>query len=150
MKLIAQNKKARFEYEIIKTYEAGIVLVGSEIKSIRNHKMNIQDSFGKIINGEVFLINGNIAPYKHSSYFNHDATRMRKLLLNKKEISKLIGKIQEKGMSLIPLKIYFNAKNRVKVEIALAKGKKLYDKRQTLKERDIKQKMDKEIKKNSF
>ena len=115
--------------------EAGIVLKGSEIKSVRDGKVNIADSYGIIKDGEVFLINSHIASYKQASYINHDPIQERKLLLNKKEINKVVGKIQREGFSLIPTKMYFK-KGKAKIEIAIAKGKKQYDKRETKKKRD--------------
>jgi SsrA-binding protein len=146
MKIVSQNKKARFLYEIIRTYEAGIALLGSEVKSLRSNNASINDSYGRFIKNELFLINSHIAIYKESSYQNHDPKRMRKLLLHKAELARILPKLQEKNFTLIPLKIYINEKNKMKVEIALAKGKKLFDKRQTLKERDLEKKMSKEIK----
>ncbi|MFC5711259.1 SsrA-binding protein SmpB [Thalassorhabdus alkalitolerans] len=142
---IAQNRKARHDYTIEETYEAGMVLQGTEIKSIRAGKANIKDSFARVDrNGEVFLHNAHISPYEQGNRYNHDPLRTRKLLLHKKEISKLIGQTQQQGYSLIPLKMYI--KNGVaKVLIGLAKGKKKYDKRQSLKEKDAKREMDKAI-----
>ena len=131
------NRKARHDYEIIEIYEAGIVLLGSEVKSIKTGNANLKDSYADIENGEVWLYNFHISPYKFASEkFNHQPLRPKKLLLHKKEIAKLIGKTKEKGFTLIPIKVY--TKNGIiKVELALAKGKKLYDKRQSLKEREL-------------
>ena len=138
-KIIAQNRRARYEYFIETEYEAGIVLQGSEIKSLRIGKANIQDSYIEFDkNGELFLINSYIAPYKLATIFNHEPTRKRKLLLKKREISKIINKIKLKGFTCIPLVLYINNKNYAKVNIAIAKGKKLYDKRESIKERDFK------------
>lgn len=138
-KIIAQNRRARYEYFIETEYEAGIVLQGSEIKSLRIGKANIQDSYIEFDkNGELFLINSYIAPYKLATIFNHEPTRKRKLLLKKREISKIINKIKLKGFTCIPLVLYINNKNYAKVKIAIAKGKKLYDKRESIKERDFK------------
>ncbi|MBO4956767.1 MAG: SsrA-binding protein SmpB [Rickettsiales bacterium] len=138
-KIIAQNRRARYEYFIEVEYEAGIVLQGSEIKSLRIGKANIQDSYIEFDkNGELFLINSYIAPYKLATIFNHEPTRKRKLLLKKREISKIINKIKLKGFTCIPLVLYINNKNYAKVKIAIAKGKKLYDKRESIKERDFK------------
>ena len=138
-KIIAQNRRARYEYFIETEYEAGIVLQGSEIKSLRTGKANIQDSYIEFDkNGELFLINSYIAPYKLATIFNHEPTRKRKLLLKKREISKIINKIKLKGFTCIPLVLYINNKNYAKVKIAIAKGKKLYDKRESIKERDFK------------
>jgi SsrA-binding protein len=134
IKVIAENKKARFEYFVLDTYEAGIVLKGDEVKSIRQGAINLKDSFGVIIKGEVFLRNCHITPYEKGSYFNSEARRDRKLLLNRSEISRLIGKVNEKGLTLIPLKVYFKG-SLVKVELGLCQGKKLYDKREALKQK---------------
>lgn len=134
MRLICTNKKANFNYFIISTLQAGICLVGSEVKSIRNGDVNLNDAFVFISDGEVFLKNAYIKQYKFANAFQVDERRSRKLLLNKSEISKLESKVKEKGFTLVPVKMYFD-KCFVKVEIAIAKGKKLYDKRDTLKEK---------------
>ncbi|MDY0211005.1 MAG: SsrA-binding protein SmpB [Acholeplasma sp.] len=133
--IVAQNKKARHDYFITQTYEAGIQLKGTEIKSIRQHKANINDAFVSIKNGEIFIVNMHVAPYDHGNLFNHDETRTRKLLMHKKEIIKLEVKAKEDGFTIIPLKLYFN-EGLAKLEIAVAKGKKLFDKREDLKEKD--------------
>lgn len=135
MKIIAQNRKAHHDYFIEDIYEAGMVLTGTEIKSIRNGKMQLKDSFAKITNGEVFLWNAHIAPFEQGNRYNHEPERTRKLLLHKKEINKLIGALKESGYSLIPLKVYLKD-GFAKIEIALVKGKKNYDKRETLKKKD--------------
>jgi len=135
LKIISLNRKASFNYFFESLLEAGIVLKGSEIKSVRGGKVNIADSYGIIKDGEVFLINSHIASYKQASYINHDPIQERKLLLNKKEINKVVGKIQREGFSLIPTKMYFK-KGKAKIEIAIAKGKKQHDKRETKKKRD--------------
>jgi len=135
LKIIALNRKAGFNFFFENFYEAGIVLTGSEIKSIRSGKVNIAESYAIERNGEIFLMNSHIPAYKEASYSNHNPTDDRKLLLNKREINKLIGKINREGFTLIPTKLYFK-KGKVKVEIAVAKGKKQYDKRQTKKTRD--------------
>ena len=135
LKIITINRKASFNYFFKEIFEAGIVLKGSEIKSVRDGKVNIADSYGIIKEGEVFLINSHIASYKQASYINHDPIQERKLLLNKREINKVVGKIQREGFSLIPTKMYFK-KGKAKIEIAIAKGKKQYDKRETKKRRD--------------
>ena len=135
LKIICFNRKARFNYFLNDLLEAGIVLKGSEIKSIREGKVNIADSYAIEKNGEIFLINSHIPIYKEASYTNHNPTNERKLLLNKKEINKLIGKVNIEGFSLIPTKMYFR-KGKAKIEIAIAKGKKHYDKRHTKKTRD--------------
>lgn len=138
-KIITQNKKARYEYFIEDEYEAGIVLLGSEIKSIRLGKVNINDAYVEFDrNRELYLINSNIAQYKLSTIFNHEPTRKRKLLLKKREINKIINRLKIKGLTCVPLVLYINNKNLAKIKIATAKGKKLYDKRETIKERDFK------------
>ncbi len=139
-----KNRKAYYNYEILETYEAGIALKGTEIKSIRLGNVSINDSYGIIKNNEVFLLNMYISEYKHGNMFNHNETRTRKLLLHKKEIIKLNDKLLT-GLTLIPLKLYFK-KNKVKILLGLAKGKKSYDKRQVIKERDIKRELQKEFK----
>ena len=135
LKIITNNRKARFNYFFSEFFEAGIVLKGSEVKSLRDGKANISESYAIDEQGEIFLVNSHIPAYKESSYNNHNSKRNRKLLLNKREINKLIGKINREGYSLIPTKLYFN-KGRAKVEIAVAKGKRQYDKRQVKKKRD--------------
>jgi len=135
IKIICLNRKASFNYFFEDIYEAGIVLKGSEIKSIRNGKISIADAYAVEKNGDIFLINSHISSYKEASYSNHNPTNERKLLLNKKEINKLIGKMQREGFTLIPTKMYFK-KGKAKIEIAVAKGKKQFDKRQTKKTRD--------------
>ncbi len=132
---IVQNKKARFEYEILDTIEAGIVLKGTEVKSVRLKKVNIQDAYARIKDGEAFLYGMNISPYESGNIFNHDPVRVRKLLLHKQEIKRLTGKQQEKGLTLVPLKVYWK-NGKVKVLLGLAKGKTLYDKRHDIKKRD--------------
>ena len=135
LKIISSNRKARFNYFFKEFFEAGIVLMGSEVKSLRDGKANISESYAFDIGGEIFLINSHIPSYKESSYNNHDPKRNRKLLLNKREINKLLGRINREGFTLIPTKLYFK-KGKAKVEIAVAKGKKQYDKRQVKKTRD--------------
>ena len=135
LKIICNNRKAKFNYFFIEFFEAGIVLKGSEIKSIRAGKINIGESFAIEKNGEIFLVNSHISTYKQASYSNHNPYSERKLLFNKKEINKLIGRVNEDGFTLVPTKMYFK-KGKVKVEIATAKGKKNYDKRQVKKNRD--------------
>ena len=135
LKIICLNRKASFNYFFEDLFEAGIVLKGSEIKSVREGKVNIAESYAVEKGGEIILINSHISPYKQASYSNHNPTDDRKLLLNKKEINKLIGKIQREGFTLIPTKMYFK-KGKVKIEIAVAKGKKQYDKRQAIKRKD--------------
>ncbi len=145
MKIVATNKKAYHDYFVEDTYEAGIVLVGSEVKSIRQGAVNLRDSFAIVKNGEIWLIGAHISPYKMGSYFNVDPTRTRKLLLNRVEINKLIGKVQQKGFTLVPLKIYFKD-SLVKIELGLCKGKELFDKRETLKRREEDRKMERILK----
>jgi SsrA-binding protein len=134
-KNITLNRKARHEYLILQTYEAGIVLLGTEVKSLRQGKANLVDSYANILNGELWLIGAHISVYEQGNINNHEPTRNRKLLLNRSEIRKLIVKVKEKGLTLIPLRLYFS-NGKVKVEIALAKGKKVYDKREAIAERD--------------
>ncbi|HDM75768.1 MAG TPA: SsrA-binding protein SmpB [Deltaproteobacteria bacterium] len=134
-KLICQNKKAKHDYFIDDILEAGIVLLGSEVKSLREGRVNLKDSYAKVKDGEVFLYGCHISPYPHASYNNHEPERVRKLLLHKREIKRLIGKTREKGYSLIPLRLYFRG-GKVKVELALARGKKKHDKREAIKRRE--------------
>ena len=145
IKLIATNKKARHNYHIDDEYEAGIVLAGSEVKSIRGGRVSFKDSYADIKNGEVWLRQLHISPYEYAYNANHDSLRNRKLLLHNYEIRKLIGKIKEKGYTLVPLKIYFK-NDKIKVLIGLGKGKKLYDKRESIKQKDIKRDLDREKK----
>ena len=145
MKIISQNKKARHDYFIEETYEAGIKLMGSEIKSIRQGKVNLSDSYVTFKDGEAFILNMHISKYDYSNRYNHEETRTRKILLHKNEILKLFGKTREQGYAVIPLKVYLK-EGLAKVEIGLAKGKKDYDKRQTLKEKDAQKRMDKILK----
>ncbi len=134
-KVIADNRKARFNYEIGETYEAGIALTGSEVKSLRAGKANIAESYADARAGEIWLINSNIPEYMQAHHFNHAPKRPRKLLLHARQINKLAGAVEREGMTIVPLKLYFNEKGRAKLEIALARGKKLHDKRQTEKKR---------------
>lgn len=145
IKIIATNKKAYHEFFIDETYEAGLVLQGTEVKSLRLGKVNIKESFCRIIKGEVFINNMNISPYEQGNRENHDPTRMRKLLLHHVEIDKLIRLTEQKGCSLIPTKIYFK-NSLVKIEIGVGKGKKLHDKRETLKRKEANREMAKAIK----
>lgn len=135
-KVVADNRKARFNYEIVDTYEAGLVLTGTEVKSLRYGKANIAESYASDEDGEIWLINSYLPEYLQGNRFNHDTRRRRKLLLSKREINRLRAGVNREGMTLVPLKIYFNDKGRAKMELALAKGKKLHDKRETSKERD--------------
>lgn len=146
MKLITENRQARHEYFIEESYQTGIVLEGSEVKSIRAGNVNLKDSFCLIANGEVFVKNMHVAVYDKSGAYNtRDSKRDRKLLLNRSEINRLVGKVAEKGYSLIPLEVYFEG-SLCKIKIGLCKGKHVYDKKQSLKERDIKRSMEREIK----
>ena len=148
LKLICVNRKASFNYFFENIYEAGLILKGSEIKSVRNGKVNIADSYAIEKNGELYLINSHISSYKQASYSNHNPLDERKLLLNKKEINKLIGKIQRDGLTLVPTKMYFK-KGKAKIELAVAKGKKQYDKRATKKSRDWNREKARYIRKSS-
>lgn len=135
-KVVAENRKARFNYEIIDTYEAGLVLTGTEVKSLRDGKANITESYASDEGNELWLINSHLPEYLQANRFNHEPRRRRKLLMSKREINRLRAAINREGMTLIPLKIYFNDQGRAKLELALGKGKKLHDKRETEKERD--------------
>jgi SsrA-binding protein len=135
---IAVNRKARHDYFIEETLEAGIVLSGSEVKSLRDGKCNLKDSFARVSRGEAFVTNIHISPYDPAHRDNHEPTRSRKLLLHRQEIDRLEGKLNQKGLTLVPLRIYFNARGRAKIELGLGRGKKHYDKRQSIKEREAK------------
>ncbi|MCX8070168.1 MAG: SsrA-binding protein SmpB [Thermodesulfovibrionales bacterium] len=148
MKIITQNRKAYHDYFIEETYEAGIVLKGTEVKSIREGRINLKDSYVIIKDLEALLLNCHISPYSHGNIMNHDPLRTRKLLLNKKEIVRLLGKTQQKGYSIVPLKVYFKGPH-AKVEIGLAKGKREYEKRDSIKEREAKREIDKVMKSRS-
>ena len=134
-KTVAENRKARFNYELGEHFEAGIVLTGSEVKSLRAGKAAIAESYADARNGEIWLVNSNIPEYRQAHHFNHAPKRPRKLLLHQRQINRLAGAVEREGMTIVPLKLYFNGKGRAKVEIALARGKKLHDKRETLKRR---------------
>ena len=149
IKRIAQNKKARHDYFIEDTYEAGIELFGTEVKSIRQGKVNLKDSYAGIYKGEVYAYNMHISPYEKGNIFNKDPLRIRKLLLNRFEINKLIGYVQQKGYTLIPLSIYLKG-SLVKLELAVAKGKQLHDKRQTIAERDAKREVEREFRGKNY
>jgi len=140
------NRKARHDYHILETFEAGIALVGTEVKSLREGKGNLKDSFARVENGELFLYNMHISPYEKGNIFNEDPLRTRKLLMHKKEIHRLAGQVKEKGLTLIPLKVYLNERGLIKVELALAKGKALYDKREDIKRRDANREVEKAFK----
>ena len=135
LKVVADNRKARFNYEIGETFEAGVALTGSEVKSLRSGKASIAEAYAATRDGELWLMNSNITEYKQAGRDNHAPKRPRKLLLHKRQINKLIGAVERQGFTVVPLKMYFNARGRAKIEIALARGKKLHDKRDTLKKR---------------
>jgi SsrA-binding protein len=137
VKVVAVNKPARFHYEILETVEAGIVLQGSEVKSIREGRISLKDAYADIQRGEVVLLNCHISPYEAANRFNHEPERTRKLLLHRREVKRLTGKVQERGLTLVPMKVVLNDKGFVKIELALAKGKKIYEKKEALKERDL-------------
>ena len=143
-KIICVNKRARFDYEIDDVYEAGLVLQGTEVKSLRQGRVSLKDAYGDVQNGEVFLLHAHIDPYDQGNRNNHDPERPRKLLLHKQEIKRLIGKTQERGLTLIPTRMYF-ARGKAKIEIGLAKGKKNYDKRQDLKRRDAQREVERAL-----
>ena len=136
IKVVAENRKARFNYAIEDTVEAGVVLTGTEVKSVRGGKTTIAESYADAKDGEIWLVNANIPEYLQANRFNHEPKRLRKLLLHKKEINRLAGAIEREGMTLIPLKMYFNERGMIKLQLGLAKGKKLHDKRDTEKKRD--------------
>jgi SsrA-binding protein len=141
IKIITDNRKARHDYFILETYEAGIALTGTEVKSLRAGKVNLKDSYGLVKDGEMYLEGVHISPYEHGNRFNADPVRRRKLLLHKRQILKLYGQVKQEGLTLIPLKLYFT-KGKVKVELALCKGKKLYDKRDATAARDAKREIE--------
>jgi len=140
-KLISQNRKAYHNYSIEETYQAGVVLLGSEVKSLREGRVNLGDGYADIKGGEVFLVDTHISAYPQANRMNHNPLRVRKLLLHKREIERLIGKVEQRGFTLVPLKLYF-VNGKVKVELGLAKGKKLYDKRETLKKKTMEREME--------
>lgn len=144
-RVVCVNRQARHNYFIDEVYEAGLVLVGSEVKSLRDGKANLSDSYAQIRKGEAFLINSHISPYPGANQFNHEPTRTRKLLLHTREIERLTGKTKERGLTLIPLKVYFKH-GRAKVEIGLARGKKLYDKRETLRRKIAQREVERAVK----
>ncbi|MDK2950568.1 MAG: SsrA-binding protein [Kosmotogales bacterium] len=141
MKTVVTNRKARFQYFLLEKWEAGVSLKGTEVKSLREGAASLNESYCKIEGNEVFLLESNITPYNQGNIWNHDPKRKRKLLMHKKEILKIKQKLMEKGLTLIPVKIYFNDKGKAKVEVALAKGKKLYDKRETIQKRDTERRL---------
>ena len=135
-RIVSENRKALHDYHILETFEAGVVLLGTEVKAIREGRVNLRDSYARVENGEVWLLNVHISPYSHRGYAQHAELRQRKLLLHRHEIRKLVGRTAEKGLTLVPLELYFN-KGRVKVLLALAKGKQLHDKRETIRRREV-------------
>lgn len=137
-KVVAENRRARFDYAIEQVFEAGIALQGTEVKSLRFGQGTIAESYAEVVNGEVWLVNSNIPEFSHGNRFNHEPKRLRKLLLNWREINKLHAGVMRQGMTIVPLSVYFNGRGRAKVELALAKGKKAHDKRDSIKERDWK------------
>lgn len=148
VKTVTENRKARHDYHIIESFEAGLVLTGTEVKSLRAGRANLQDSYARVDNAELLLYNMHISPYDQGNQFNHEPKRTRKLLMHKTEIMRLLGKTREKGLALIPLKVYF--KNGIaKVELALARGKKLYDRREDVAARDARREMDRAVKERS-
>jgi len=148
-KTVTVNRKARHEYHIIESFEAGIELTGTEVKSLRAGKSNLQDSYAKVENGELLLYNMHISPYDQGNRFNHEPKRPRRLLMHRQEIMRLLGKVREKGFSLIPLKVYFK-NGWAKVEVSLARGKKLYDRREDMAERDAKREMERARKESRY
>ncbi|HKM38726.1 MAG TPA: SsrA-binding protein SmpB [bacterium] len=149
-KIVCSNRKARHDYLILETYEAGLVLVGTEVKSLRAGRASLRDSYAQAKNGELILYNMHISPYQQGGYVNHDPRRPRKLLLQKSEIRRLVTTSQEKGLTLVPLKLYFNERGWAKVELALARGKRQYDKRADMAERDAKREMERAFKEHSL
>jgi len=137
MDIIATNRQARFKYELLEKYEAGLVLTGSEVKSLRNKDASLSEAYAALRGSEIFLYNLHIAPYEQAGMFGHEPKRPRKLLLKRVEIGKIIGKMNEKGYTLVPLKLYFTGRGIAKVQIALAKGKRLHDKRETIRKREV-------------
>ena len=142
--LIASNKKAFHDYEVLDRFEAGIVLQGTEVKSLRDHRVNFKDSYARVVGGEVWLEGCHISPYAHGNIHNHDPERRRKLLLNRREINRLFGEVTKGGLTIVPLKIYFKS-GKVKVEIGLARGKRLYDKRETARRKTIEREVEAEL-----
>lgn len=148
-KTITQNKKAHHDYFVLESYEAGIELCGTEVKSLRAGKVNLKDSWCNIVDGEIFVNGMHISPYDHGNIFNRDPMRVRKLLMHKKEINKLFGTLQQQGLSLIPISLYFKGR-KVKVQVGLCKGKKLYDKRATIADRDAKRNIQRALKEKQY
>jgi len=145
-RLLGTNKKAYFNYEILESIEAGISLLGSEVKAIRQGRMSLKDSYAEIKGGEVYLINFHVSPYEAANIFNHHPLREKKLLLHRQEIKRLTGKIKEKGLTLVPTKVFINEKGKIKVEISLARGKRAYQKKETIREREREKELRAELK----
>jgi len=145
IKVVSDNRRARHEFEVLEVFEAGIELVGTEVKSMRQGRANLQDSFARVEQGELWLYNCHVSPYDHGNRFNHEPLRRRKLLMHRKQITKLKSRMQEKGLTLIPLRIYFK-RNWVKVDLALARGKHLHDKREAIAKRESKRQLDRIVK----
>ncbi len=146
MKIVADNRKARHDYFVLETVEAGIVLTGTEVKSARLGRVNLQDSYATMSRGEIFLLHAHISPYAQGNRANHDPYRTRKLLLHRRELDGLVGRMRERGMTIVPLRMYFNDRGLCKVQIGVCRGKKLYDKREDLKTRDAKREMERALK----
>jgi len=147
MKTVAVNKAAHRDYEFVETFEAGLALRGSEVKSIREGRVSLKESYGEVRGGEVFLVKCHISPYEAANIFNHDPLRDRKLLLHRREIKRLTGKVQERGLTLVPTKVFLSDRGLVKVEVALARGRREYEKRDIIKKRDVDREIRAEIKK---
>ncbi len=145
-KIICRNREAERRYQLEERYEAGISLLGTEVKSLREGRANLKDSYCRFEEGELYLVGAHIAPYPQAKFFNHNPERPRKLLLHKKQLKRLLGKVTERGYTIVPTKIYFNPRGIAKVEIALAKGKKLYDRREEIKKRDLERELRREAK----
>jgi SsrA-binding protein len=144
---ISENRKARHRYEILEKLECGVVLLGSEVKSLREHKVSIEEAYARVRDGELWLVGADIAEYKQATIWNHEPKRVRKLLVQKRQLSKLTGRTAEKGLTLVPLRIYFSARGLVKVQIGVCRGKKLHDKRETLKAAEARRNIDREMRK---
>jgi SsrA-binding protein len=144
---ISENRKARYRYEILEKIECGVVLLGSEVKSLREHKVSIDEAYARVRDGELWLVGADIAEYKQATIWNHEPKRVRKLLVQKRQLSKLTGRTAEKGLTLVPLRIYFSPRGFVKVQIGVCRGKKLHDKRETLKANEARRNIDREMRK---
>ena len=145
-RMIAENRKARHKFEVLDMLECGIMLVGSEVKSLREGRLSLDESYGRVRDGEVWLVGADIAEYRQASHFNHDPKRPRKLLVHRREIKKFAGKAHEKGLTLVPLKMYFNERGKVKLLLGLCRGRKLHDKREVLKKAELKRDLDRAAK----